>query len=161
MPRRVADRLVLPLAGSLTTYLVLVGGGISYAAIGNSASDGLVTQMLINAVVVLGMQIYIGNTGVLSFGHIGFGAIAGYAFAIFAISPERKAGQIPDAPFGLAEVDLTPLQSSLVAALIALVVAFVIGLGLARSGSTLGCRSCHSYHPRVVVCGPRSRKELD
>ncbi len=138
MPRRVVDRLVLPLAGSLTTYLVLVGGGTVYAAIGNSASDGLVTQMLINAVVVLGMQIYIGNTGVLSFGHIGFGAIAGYAFAICAISPERKAAQIPNAPFGLAEVDLTPLQSSLVAALIAVVVAFVIGLGLARSGARSG-----------------------
>ncbi len=138
MPRRVVDRLVLPLAGSLTTYLVLVGGGIVYATVGNSASDGLVTQMLINAVVVLGMQIYIGNTGVLSFGHIGFGAIAGYAFAIFAISPERKAEQIPDAPFGLAAVDLTPFQSSMVAGLIAVVVAFVIGLGLARSGARSG-----------------------
>ena len=138
MPRRTVDRLVLPLAGSLTTYLLLVGGGIIYTAVGNSASDGLVTQMLINAIVVLGIQIYIGNTGVLSFGHIGFGAIAGYAFAVCAIAPERKAVQIPDAPFGLAEVDLTPLQSSLTAALIAVVVAFVIGLGLARSGARSG-----------------------
>ena len=53
MPRRMVDRLVLPLAGSLTTYLLLVGGGIIYTAVGNSASEGLVTQMLINAIVVL------------------------------------------------------------------------------------------------------------
>ena len=34
---------------------------------------------------MLGIQIYVGNTGVLSFGHIGFGAIAGYTFAVLAI----------------------------------------------------------------------------
>ena len=134
----VARRVVLPVAGSLTTYLLLLVGGVAYTAIGNSSSDGLVTQMLINAIVVLGIQIYIGNTGVLSFGHMGFGAIAGYAFAVCAISPDRKAIQIPDAPFGLTEVDLTPLQSSLIAALIAVVVAVVIGLGLARSGARSG-----------------------
>ena len=134
----VARRVVLPVAGSLTTYLLLLVGGVAYTAIGNSSSDGLVTQMLINAIVVLGIQIYIGNTGVLSFGHMGFGAIAGYAFAVCAISPDRKAIQIPDAPFGLTEVDLTPLQSSLIAALIAVVVAVVLGLGLARSGARSG-----------------------
>lgn len=138
MPNVLVRRLLLPLAGSLATYVLLVGGGIMYATIGNSASDGLVTQMLINAIVVLGIQIYIGNTGVLSFGHVAFGAIAGYAFAIFAISPDRKAAQIPNAPFGLTEVDLTPLQSSLIAACIAVVVAFVIGMGLARSGARSG-----------------------
>ena len=47
--------------------------------------------MLIDAIVVVGIQIYIGNTGVLSFGHIGFGAIAAYVFAVFAISPESKS----------------------------------------------------------------------
>tara|TARA_B100000482_G_scaffold169255_1_gene135035 strand:- start:389 stop:2227 length:1839 start_codon:yes stop_codon:yes gene_type:complete len=126
------------LVGPVSIFTVLVCGGLLYSSFGGSARDGLVTQMLINAIIVLGIQIYVGNTGVLSFGHIGFGAIAGYAFAICAISPTRKNSQIPDAPFGLSGVDLTPFQSVLVSILITVIVAFIIGLGLARSGARSG-----------------------
>ena len=94
------------LVGPILIFAVLVCGGLLYASFGGSARDGLITQMLINAIIVLGIQIYVGNTGVLSFGHIGFGAIAGYAFAICAISPTRKNSQIPDAPFGLSGICL-------------------------------------------------------
>jgi branched-chain amino acid transport system permease protein len=136
-----ADRVrhaVAPALGSGLLFLFLVAGSLLYAATGDAAANSLVTQMLINAVVVLGIQIYIGNTGVLSFGHIGFGAIAGYAFAICAISPERKLRQIPNAPFGLAEVDFTPLQSGLIAVTLTVIVAFLIGLALSRSGARSG-----------------------
>ncbi len=131
-------RVVAPTLGSAFLFLLLLGGSLLYTANGGASSNSLVTQMLINAVVVLGLQIYIGNTGVLSFGHIGFGAIAGYTFAICAISPERKLRQIPNAPFGLAEIDLTPLQSGMVALTLTIIVAFVIGLALSRSGARSG-----------------------
>ena len=131
-------RVVAPTLGSAFLFLLLLGGSLLYTANGDASSNSLVTQMLINAVVVLGLQIYIGNTGVLSFGHIGFGAIAGYTFAICAISPERKLRQIPNAPFGLAEIDLTPLQSGMVALTLTIIVAFVIGLALSRSGARSG-----------------------
>jgi branched-chain amino acid transport system permease protein len=58
--------------------------------------------------MVIGIQIYIGNTGVLSFGHIGFGAIAGYAFAVSRSSRNARQTVIPGAPFGLDEVHLSP-----------------------------------------------------
>jgi len=131
-------RAIAPTLGSAFLFLLLLGGSLLYTANGDASSNSLVTQMLINAVVVLGLQIYIGNTGVLSFGHIGFGAIAGYTFAICAISPERKLRQIPNAPFGLAEIDLTPLQSGMVALTLTIIVAFVIGLALSRSGARSG-----------------------
>ena len=131
-------RVIAPTLGSAFLFLLLLGGSLLYTANGGASSNSLVTQMLINAVVVLGLQIYIGNTGVLSFGHIGFGAIAGYTFAICAISPERKLRQIPNAPFGLAEIDLTPLQSGMVALTLTIIVAFVIGLALSRSGARSG-----------------------
>ncbi|MAF07790.1 MAG: hypothetical protein CL389_08030 [Acidiferrobacteraceae bacterium] len=131
-------RAIAPTLGSVSLFLLLLGGSLLYSANGEASSNSLVTQMLINAVVVLGLQIYIGNTGVLSFGHIGFGAIAGYTFAICAISPERKLRQIPNAPFGLAEIDLTPLQSGMVALTLTIIVAFVIGLALSRSGARSG-----------------------
>ena len=93
----------LQIAGALVLFAVLVLGGLAYASGGPPTRDLLVTQMMINAVIVLGMQVYIGNTGVLSFGHVGFGAIAGYTFALMAVSPERKQRIIPDAPFGVVD----------------------------------------------------------
>jgi len=133
--------IVLPTFGSIILIVVLILGGILYSANGDASRDSLITQMLINAIIVLGIQIYVGNTGVLSFGHIGFGAIAGYTFAVCAISPARKMMQIPDAPFGLADVDLTPLQSGMIAVALTVALAFFIGLALSRSGARSGAVS--------------------
>ena len=133
--------IVLPTFGSIILIVVLIFGGIFYSANGDASRDSLITQMLINAIIVLGIQIYVGNTGVLSFGHIGFGAIAGYTFAVCAISPARKMMQIPDAPFGLADVDLTPLQSGMIAVALTVALAFFIGLALSRSGARSGAVS--------------------
>ena len=138
MSRDPIRHLAVPAIGSALLFTLLVAGGLLYTSFGGLAREGLVTQMFINAIIVLGIQIYVGNTGVLSIGHIGFGSIAGYAFAVCAISPKRKGGQIPDAPWNLAEVDLTPLESGMVAVGLTVIVAFVIGLGLARSGAQSG-----------------------
>jgi len=138
MRREPLERLILPAGEALTLFAILVLGGLLYTAFGGSARDTLVSQMLVNAIVVLGLQVYIGNTGILSFGHIGFAAIAGYAVAIAAIDPAFKRVFIPEAPFGLAEVQLDPLAATLVAVILVGLVAFVIGLGLVRSGARAG-----------------------
>ncbi len=130
--------LAFPVVGSLIMFAILVGGGLTYQAMLGGSAERLVTSMLIDAVMVIGIQIYIGNTGVLSFGHIGFGAIAGYAFAVFAITPAQKARVLPNAPFGLADVAASPLTAVLVALVVTLVVAAIVGIGLARSGAESG-----------------------
>ncbi len=131
--------VAMPILGSIALFGMLVGGGLAFAALqGGRASGNLVTAMFIDAIMVVGLQIYIGNTGVFSFGHIGFGAIAGYAFALFAIDPVDKATRIADAPWGLADVSVSPFVATLIALAITLIVAAVIGLGLARSGAESG-----------------------
>jgi len=127
-----------PLIGSTVLFVVFVSGALIYQALLGGAAERLVTVMLIDAIVVLGIQIYIGNTGVLSFGHIGFGAIAGYVFAVFAIAPSEKMRRVPDAPFGLAEVDVPTSVALLLAVVLTVVIAFIVGIGLARSGAESG-----------------------
>ena len=127
-----------PVAGCALLFAVFVAGALIYQSFQGRAAERLVTVMLIDAIIVLGIQIYVGNTGVLSFGHIGFGAIAGYAFAVFAISPEEKLKRIPDAPFGLNEVVLNPVLAGAVAIGVTMIVALVVGIGLARSGAESG-----------------------
>ncbi len=138
-----ADRdIAFPLVGSLVLFGALVAGGLTYQALfSGGAAERLVTVMLIDAIIVLGIQIYVGNTGVLSFGHIGFGAIAGYTFAVLAISPEEKAKRIPDAPFGLTDVDMSSTLAVVIAILVTCLVAFIVGIGLARSGAQSGAVS--------------------
>jgi branched-chain amino acid transport system permease protein len=130
--------MIGPVGGSLLLSGALLVGAVVYSSGGPPTRDTLVTQMLINAVMVVGLQIYIGNTGVLSFGHIGFGGVAGYTFAVLAISPERKDRIIPDAPFGLSDVDMAPFVAVVFAVALTLLVGAIVGLGLARSGARSG-----------------------
>ncbi len=130
---------VFPLAGAALLFVGIVGVGLLFETIqGGSAAERLVTAMFINAIIVVGIQIYIGNTGVFSFGHIGFAAIAGYAFALFAIDPSDKAGRIADAPFGLADVSASVPVAVLIAVVVSVVIAAIVGIGLARSGAQSG-----------------------
>ena len=132
--------VLLPVVAGLALFGLFLGAGLLYQGL-LGGHERLVTLALIDAVLVLGIQIYVGNTGVLSFGHIGFGAVAGYAFALMAISPVEKAKRIADAPFGLADVHLDPWTSVAVAVAVVLVVAVVVGIGLARSGAESGAVS--------------------
>ena len=132
--------VAFPLATALVLFAMFVGAGLLYAAVvgGGASGNKLITAMFIDAIMVIGIQIYVGNTGVFSFGHIGFGAVAGYIFAIFAIGPDAKATRIPDAPFGLVDVSLSPLTATVVSLAATLVVAAVVGIGLGRSGARSG-----------------------
>ena len=130
--------VAFPIVGVGLLFGAFIAAGLLYQSFFSGAAERLVTIALIDAIIVLGIQIYVGNTGVLSFGHIGFGAIAGYAFAIFAISPAEKAKRIPDAPLGLTDVDVGVWAAVGVSIAVTVVVAIFVGIGLARSGAESG-----------------------
>ena len=49
-----------------------------------------VTEMFIRVMIVVGLYTFIGNSGVISFGHIGFMCLGAYATAWFTIPPAMK-----------------------------------------------------------------------
>jgi branched-chain amino acid transport system permease protein len=124
--------------GALVLCAAVVAGGLVYASWGASARDTLVTQMLVNLILVMGLQVFIGNTGILSFGHMGFGAIAGYTVALLAIPALLKSRLIPRAPWGIADVEIDPFWATLAGVGVALVVGTLVGLALTRSGARSG-----------------------
>lgn len=139
MTGRLVQRLVPDLAAGGLLFAAVAAIGLVYVwGVGDTASERLFTSLLINATVVVGMQIFIGNTGILSFGHVGFGAVAGYAFVLFAIDTDRKARLVPDAPFGLVDLTVHPAAAIGVAAVLTVAVAAVVGLGLVRSAEASG-----------------------
>ncbi len=112
---------------------VLFSIGVLYASGGSSARDLLISDLLINLVLVLGFHIFIGNTGVLSFGHLGIASVAAYTMALLAVPSDRKTVLIPNAPWGIPEIELSPLVASLIGIGVGVVVAALLGLVAART----------------------------
>ena len=154
MPALLSSRVGSQLVGSAALFAVLVLGGLAYASGGPPTRDILVTQTLINAIMVIGLQIYIGNTGVLSFGHMGFAAISGYAFALLATSVKSKERIVPDVPLGLDGVSWNPVVAAAAAVAITAVVGIVVGLGLGPLRGEVRRGGCHRDHPGPAVHGP-------
>jgi branched-chain amino acid transport system permease protein len=114
------------------------------AAIGSATDGRIAMTFLINLVLVLGLQTYIGNTGIISFGHVSFMALGAYGAALFSASPEVKAQAIPHAPGLVLNASLSFLPATLIGVAVAVAVALIIGLaivrltGAAASVATLG-----------------------
>ena len=132
--RRTPATTAVALTTSVVMVLVVAGAGLLWAAVGEGARDILVAQMLINVVLVMGLQVFIGNSGILSFGHLAFGSISGYVVALLTIPAARKQVLLADAPFGLASVEIGPIPAVLVAVLVAGVVGLLVGRAVVQVG---------------------------
>lgn len=101
-----------------------IWGGLLYQRI--------VTVLFINLILVLGLQVFMGNSGILSFSHIGFMGIGAYASVLFSMSPQAKLAALPDLYPVLQNVQWPFLVSLLIGALCAALVAAVLGYPLMR-----------------------------
>jgi branched-chain amino acid transport system permease protein len=121
------------LGGNVGLLAVIFAVGLLYASGGSSARDLLVTDLLINMIIVIGFQIFIGNTGVLSFGHLGIASVGAYTMALLAVPAARKGVLIPNAPWGIPEIELSPFVATLIGIGAAIVVSVLLGLVAART----------------------------
>ncbi len=125
------------LARSITASAMLLAAvaavALTYTSTGGASRDLLVGEMLSNFVLVLGMQVFIGNTGVLSFGHMAFAQIAAYSTAVVAIPLATKAKALPQLPFGLADVAMGAFGSTLFAVAVTMVIGAIFGIAVGRA----------------------------
>jgi branched-chain amino acid transport system permease protein len=114
----------------LVLLVPLVGVAIVGAAIGGTLLGRILIIFFINLMVVLSLQLFTGNSGLLSFAHVGFMGIGAYASAVLTMTPEAKAAAIPDIYPFLETIQLPFIAGvfggALVAALVAAVVSFPI-----------------------------------
>lgn len=92
----------------------------------------IVTDTLIKVVMVTGLYIFIGNSGILSFGHGAFLIVAAYASAWLTIPPMMKKVILPSLPAFLQTIHLDPFLGLLGGIVLAVVLALVIGIPLMR-----------------------------
>lgn len=122
----------MTLVNTLLPATILIIGAMLVGSLGEGYQVRVAYIFFANLVIVAGLQIFMGNSNVANLGHITFAGIAAYVVAILHTPPALKATMIPDAPFGLASIEIGALPAAVIALLITAAVAFVTGLGLAR-----------------------------
>lgn len=120
------------LRGALLLSAVVVAVGFGIMLFGESYQIRLAVAAYVDLIIVIGLQIFMGNSNVANLSHSGFAGIGAYMAAIFATPTLIKATLIPNAPFGLSAVQLGVLPSLLVAVAVTAMVAFITGLVLVR-----------------------------
>ena len=84
------DRLALRIWPPLALSVVVVLSWLLVEALGDVVYTRTAVKMLLLLIVVLGLQVFSGNSGVLSFGHIAFMSVGAYASALLTIPQEIK-----------------------------------------------------------------------
>ncbi|HWA53520.1 MAG TPA: branched-chain amino acid ABC transporter ATP-binding protein/permease [Solirubrobacterales bacterium] len=119
--------LLIPLA--LIALVALVG------ATGTPSLEGTVIQILCNLIIVVGLQVFVGNSGVYSFGQLGFATAGAYVAALLTLPAAFVLLQTPGLPDFVADANAGPLVSTLIAAAFSALLAAVIGLPLMRTST--------------------------
>jgi branched-chain amino acid transport system permease protein len=116
----------------LAALLALVAAAAGIASLGGASQDQIVLTALINLLFVVALYVFVGLSGVLSFGHMSFGAIGAYTGAILVIPPEVKPSLFFGMPGFLVDLHAPALLSVVAGGAVAALFALVVGVPLLR-----------------------------
>ncbi len=114
----------------LAVPLVVVG--VLVRSSGSSLAETTLISFYLDAILVLGFQVFTGDTGIISFGHVAFMGIGAYTAALTTIPTSIKLTQLPTLPDWLADVQVGLIGSVLLGAAFAAIVAAILGGALVR-----------------------------
>ena len=113
--------------------MVLLVVAVAYVgSIGGPVLHQVVVNGLVNLTIVVGLYIFVGNSGVFTFGHVGFVAIGAYAGALFEMHKAEKQISLPNLPHFLLDMHLPTVPGTLAAGAIAAIFATIVSLPLMR-----------------------------
>lgn len=130
----------------------------------------IVTALFINVIVVLGMQVFMGNSGILAWAHVGFMGVGAYISSICSMAPDMKSVAVPQIYPFLLNLHLPFIPSILVGTLVAMVIAALISYPLMRLSDTTAAISSFALliiinsvliHWDKVTNGPRTLFGVD
>jgi branched-chain amino acid transport system permease protein len=120
---------LITLAAVTAPVLLLV---LASKMLGFPVFERITTLLLINMILVLGLQVFMGNSGILSFAHVAFMGIGAYTSSLFTIPLQMRGMVLPDLYLVLKPVLLSPYLSIAVGALAAMLVAALVAYPLMR-----------------------------
>ncbi len=138
--------------------------------IGDTLIERIVTVLFIDLILVLALQVFMGNSGILSFAVAGFMGIGAYSSVIFSMTPAAKHAALPDLYPFLTQVHLPFVASLLIGGLVAGLVAAIVSYPLMRLSDAAGVITIFSLlviinvvlvHWSTVTNGPRTLFGVD
>jgi branched-chain amino acid transport system permease protein len=124
------------LAQTWTTPVILIAilAVLALAAmlVGSGPFNQTIIEIFIRVVLVVGLYVFIGNSGVISFGHIGFTCLGAYMTAWLTILPAMKKSKLKGLPDLILNAKLHYSLGFIAAAVFAAVCAYLIGKVLMR-----------------------------
>ncbi len=119
--------LTIAILGGLIVLLVLVNQWL-----GIRLYDRIATNLCISLVLVLGLQVFMGNSGILSFAHMGFMGVGAYTSAVLTIPAQMKGMALPDLYPFLQTVQVSPYLAIAAGGIVAAFVAAALSYPLMR-----------------------------
>lgn len=120
---------LITLAVVIAPVLVLI---LIVNMLGFPVFERIATLLLINMILVLGLQVFMGNSGILSFAHIAFMGIGAYTSSLFTIPLQMRGMVLPDLYPVLKPLLLSPYSAIVLGAIVAMLVAALIAYPLMR-----------------------------
>ena len=118
--------------GNMALAAAVGAAVLAYVALTGGSDSDLLLSFGINAILVVGLQSFVGNTGVMSFAPMAFMGVGAYAAGIAAVPPMAKARMLPDLPVFLQDLALPLAPAMLVGGGAAALLALLSGLVLMR-----------------------------
>ena len=100
--------------------------------LGDKSLARMAAQTLIRVTFVVGLWIFVGNSGVVSFGHAGYMAIGAYCSAWLTLRPQMKGMFLPELWPYLATAEWHVLPAAVASGLLAAFVALISGAAILR-----------------------------
>ena len=94
--------------------------------------ERIAINLCISLTLVVGLQVFMGNSGILSFAHIGFMGVGAYASAVLSIPARMKGMALPDLYPIVAGIELSPYLAIALGGLVAAAVAALVSYPLMR-----------------------------
>jgi len=117
---------------ALVLLLLIAAIALTTELLGIRLYERVVTHLFISMVLVIGLQCFMGNSGLLSFAHVGFMGIGAYASALLTIPAKAKGMALPELYPLLQQLELHPLLAMLAGGLLAALVAALVAWPLMR-----------------------------
>jgi len=123
----------------LSAPVVLVVLAAVLGTLSSESNQTYFIDTLVKVSIVVALYVFIGNSGVLSFGHISFVALGAWTAGVLSVPAGEKPAIMPNLAGVLRDTTVGNVPSLLIAAVAAALFAFVVGLPLMRlSGLAAG-----------------------
>jgi branched-chain amino acid transport system permease protein len=123
----------------LAAPVVLVVAAALFGAVLSVSTQTYFIQTLVNVSIVVALYVFIGNSGVLSFGHVSFVAVGAWTAGVLSVPAAEKSAIMPDLMHVLRDLTVGNIPSLALAGVVGCICAALVALPLMRlSGLAAG-----------------------